>query len=386
MAIIILSLAVRVAGVIHEHSRAEAVDDHVAFAVTEEVGDMAVGVAKIRDSLCHTRTVILTDPRAFADGPRSVATGGVDRGGADNKTGEHDVSRVAEGGSMGRWIAAFRMLAVVSGACVAQKYVPPPPPLTVDPCMAVANPLLPKDPAAKEQPVCPPPTPITPAPAAGNTAADQFPFPGQATPATKPTAAQHFPYPGSAPAPALPANKAADQFPYPGETSKSPDAVPEGDTKRYVPDAPAPGQNGSANGESGSSSSSSSSSSGGSGSESSASPGSTDDAAGDAAHARSHGRRALPKVSAVSPEDRVSDDLEVAKFYRDRGNFQAAYLRAKDATKLMPEDAETHFALAQAAEKLKRKDEAVAEYALYLKLDPAGQNTSAAQRALSQLR
>ncbi len=82
----------------------------------------------------------------------------------------------------------------------------------------------------------------------------------------------------------------------------------------------------------------------------------------------------------------MSEDLDVAKFYSDRGNFQAAYLRAKDATKLMPDDAEAHFALAQAAEKLKRKDEAAIEYAVYLKLDPTGQKTVAAQRALSQLR
>lgn len=293
---------------------------------------------------------------------------------------------------MRSWVRQLVASTVFTGAAMAQKYVPPPPPLTVDPCRMVANPLLPKDPAAKEQPVCPPPAAVkaTVPAETGTTAADQFPFPGEAEPTAKPSVSEQFPYPGSAPTPAAtpapttPGSKAADQFPYPGETSKSPDAAPEGDTTRYVPEAPAPGEKAAPDSDNGSSSSSSSSanSSGVGGSGGDALPGSTDDTA----HARSHGRRALPKVSAVSPEDRESEDLDVAKFYSDRGNFQAAYLRAKDATKLMPEDAEAHFALAQAAEKLKRKDEAATEYAMYLKLDPAGQKTAVAQRALSQLR
>ncbi len=98
------------------------------------------------------------------------------------------------------------------------------------------------------------------------------------------------------------------------------------------------------------------------------------------------GRRPLPKVSALTPDERVTEDLDVAKFYTDRGNFQAAYLRAKDATKTLPDDAESHFALAQAAQKLQKKDEAATEYALYLKLDPVGDKRGVAQRALAQLK
>nr|WP_246302094.1 tetratricopeptide repeat protein [Granulicella arctica] len=51
----------------------------------------------------------------------------------------------------------------------------------------------------------------------------------------------------------------------------------------------------------------------------------------------------------------------------------------------MPNDAESHFRLAQAAEKLKKKDEAVAEYNAYLKLDPGGDWAQEAQRSLSEL-
>jgi Tfp pilus assembly protein PilF len=94
----------------------------------------------------------------------------------------------------------------------------------------------------------------------------------------------------------------------------------------------------------------------------------------------------LPKVSALSPDERVTEDLNVAKFYVGRGNYEAAYLRSKDATKVMPDDAESHFSLAQAAQKLKKNDEAIAEYTLYLKLDPGGDWAKAAERALTELR
>src|SRR5882757_1878208 len=80
-------------------------------------------------------------------------------------------------------------LLALTGVCAAQAYTPPPPPLTVDPCAAQANPKFPvaPDPKAKP-PVCPPPgskaaTPDAPAPSTGTpSAAEQFPFPGSATP------------------------------------------------------------------------------------------------------------------------------------------------------------------------------------------------------------
>ena len=235
---------------------------------------------------------------------------------------------------------------------------------------------VPVDPKSKPV-VCPSPA-TEAAPASGDSTAKQFPFPGDAPAANKP-AAEAFPFPGDAahkaaappkPDAAAGSSTTADQFPYPGETSKSPDAVPEGNTPRYVPDAPD---------SSSSSSSSSSSDTGGAGEPDKASD------AGDGT-ALPKGRRPLPKVSALSPDERVTEDLNVAKFYTDRGNFQAAYLRAKDATKTLPDDAESHFALAQAAQKLQKKDEAAAEYVLYLKLDPVGDKRAVAQRALAQLK
>ena len=85
-------------------------------------------------------------------------------------------------------------------------------------------------------------------------------------------------------------------------------------------------------------------------------------------------------------EDREAEDLTVAKFYRQTGNLQAAYLRSKDAVTMQPDDPEAHFALADAAQRLNKREEAAAEYNAYLKLDPEGDRVKSAQRALSALK
>jgi len=98
-------------------------------------------------------------------------------------------------------------------------------------------------------------------------------------------------------------------------------------------------------------------------------------------------RKRLPKVKNLqTPDERVDEDLRVAKFYFNRENFNAAYLRSKDAVKTEPDYAETHFSLAQAAQKMKKLDEAKAEYNVYLKLSPGGDNAKAAHKALEELK
>ncbi len=98
-------------------------------------------------------------------------------------------------------------------------------------------------------------------------------------------------------------------------------------------------------------------------------------------------RRRLPKVKDLqTPDERVDEDITVAKFYLNRGSYMAAYLRSKDAVKTEPNYAETHFSLAQAAEKMKKTDEAKAEYNAYLKLSPGGDNAKTAQKALEALK
>ena len=82
----------------------------------------------------------------------------------------------------------------------------------------------------------------------------------------------------------------------------------------------------------------------------------------------------------------MDEDLSVAKFYMGDGNLQGAYLRAKDAVKIQPDYSASHFALAQIAQKMKKKDEAIAEYQTYLKLDPDGEKAKAAKKALDELK
>jgi len=88
------------------------------------------------------------------------------------------------------------------------------------------------------------------------------------------------------------------------------------------------------------------------------------------------------------PEDldhRELEDLDVAHYYMTTGNFVAAYSRAQDAVKLYPDDENAHFALALAADKLKKNAEAAAEYKAYLKLAPDGDKAKQARKALEVL-
>ena len=96
-------------------------------------------------------------------------------------------------------------------------------------------------------------------------------------------------------------------------------------------------------------------------------------------------RRHLPKVDPRTDDDRVTEDLSVAKFYEDRGDLNAAYVRAKDAIKVMPKDAESHFVLGHIAQKLQKRDEAIAEFNAYLQLEPDGDKVKQARKALTQL-
>ena len=94
-------------------------------------------------------------------------------------------------------------------------------------------------------------------------------------------------------------------------------------------------------------------------------------------------RRALPKVEDL--DHRELEDLDVSKYFISTGNFKGAYMRAQDAIKLMPDDPDAHYALALAAERMKRNDEAIKEYKSYLAADPEGQHAKIAEKALAAL-
>src|ERR1700733_538534 len=189
-------------------------------------------------------------------------------------------------------------------------------------------------------------------------------------PAKKPSTAEQFPFPG---APATPATPPPDS---PGATTPSSAA-----TEHPFPTTPAPALPGD----------DSSSSSGSSNSDSSSSSGTDSDvpdtdmpkpgAEGSSVH------RKLPKVQRVQTDDeRVDEDLRVAKFYMRDDNLNGAYLRAQDAVKTQPDYSAAHYALAEIAQKMKKKDEAIAEFQTYLKLDPDGERAKEARKALDQLK
>ena len=94
-------------------------------------------------------------------------------------------------------------------------------------------------------------------------------------------------------------------------------------------------------------------------------------------------RRHLPKVEDL--DKREAEDLEISHYYATTGNFQGSYMRAQDAVKTIPDDPMAHFALAESARRLNKKDEAIAEYKIYLKLDPQGEKVKDAQRSLTEL-
>jgi hypothetical protein len=185
------------------------------------------------------------------------------------------------------------------------------------------------------------------------------------------------------PAPDAKKPSTAEQFPFPGAPSKSapppyspsPTATPKSAAEEHpFPTEPAPRLPGE----------DSSSSSSGSGS--AADPDVPDTDLPKPGEEGSSVHRKLPKVKRVQTDDeRVDEDLKVARFYMRDDNLPGAYLRAKDAVKVQPEYSETHFALAEVAQKMKKKEEAVAEYQQYLKLDPEGEKAKAAQRALDEL-
>ena len=87
-----------------------------------------------------------------------------------------------------------------------------------------------------------------------------------------------------------------------------------------------------------------------------------------------------------TPEEREAEDLDIAHYYTQTGDVKGAYLRSQDAVKTAPDDPDAHFALAEAALKMNKRDEAVAEYNACLKLDPTDKEAKAARKELARLK
>jgi Tfp pilus assembly protein PilF len=103
------------------------------------------------------------------------------------------------------------------------------------------------------------------------------------------------------------------------------------------------------------------------------------------------GRHILHRVNPIgtklqTDDEREAEDLDIAHYYTQTGNLQGAYLRSQDAVKTKPDDPDAHFALAEIALKLNKRDEAVAEYGACLKLDPIDKEAKAARKELARLK
>jgi len=249
------------------------------------------------------------------------------------------------------------------------------------PCVATA-----KDAAAQN---------CVPAKAPKKSAAEQNPFPGEDTPV--PTRPADWgpdravpPDPNAPPSAPSQAQKPGQPQPFPGEADAPAQAQKPGDPQRFPTEPAAAKDDGFS-----SSSSSRSSSSSGAGSPDGPPDGSADDAGPPLADKGSSGdktsrvpilrRKKLPKVTPETPESRAAEDLTVAEFYQNDGNYKGAYDRAKDAVQYQPDDPYGHFALAEAARKLGKFDEAKTEYEAVLKLDPIPKQMKESKRALAEM-
>lgn len=221
-------------------------------------------------------------------------------------------------------------------------------------------------------------------------AAKRFPFPGETPAETTPTA----PAAAGQAAPSAPVPQggvpAAKRFPYPGETETPSAATPTGA-------APVPGQpplsdagsSGSSSSGSSSASSSSSGSSDSSGGSGSAAPGKGSggdpDTDPDAAAAPRRNRHKLPPVARQSPSEREEEDVRVAGFYQNDGDYKGAYDRAKDAVSLDGDDPAAQLVLAESARHLGKLDEAEKAYRQCLQLDPVPKLRKKAEQALKDM-
>jgi hypothetical protein len=309
-----------------------------------------------------------------------------------------------------RLTLACGLLAGVPVMARTQTYTPPPPPLTTLPPCPLGKDGKPIKPTKKNNcdatiypsekvktgkksadEAVPAATPTDSTPAA-----KQFPFPGEEQPKPAGTpAAQAFPFPGSDSVEHKPGDadvqhdpaaekKAADTpagkaFPFPGGSTAD---MPTD------PDMPAPAK------QPGSEPASSSSSSSDSGSNpDSAAPADSSDAPGpkgqyddDESSAPKLNEKHKRTPPTQTDTARVDEDLSIAKYYGQTGNKMGAYLRAKDAVKIQPEYPEAHYILGEAARRLGKNDEALAEFTTYLKLSPDGERAKAAEKALDGLR
>ena len=86
-----------------------------------------------------------------------------------------------------------------------------------------------------------------------------------------------------------------------------------------------------------------------------------------------------------SPSEREEEDVKVAGYYQNDGNFKGAYDRAKEAVSLDVDDPAAQLALAESARRLGKLDEAEKAYRQCLELDPVPKLRKKAEGALKEM-
>jgi hypothetical protein len=88
----LVGLAVRLAGVVHEHRHAVSVNDDFALADAEQVGEGPSLVAQVAFIFGDALTLVFQQARAFRHRFQGKAAGGMDIGTADDQAGENGKS------------------------------------------------------------------------------------------------------------------------------------------------------------------------------------------------------------------------------------------------------------------------------------------------------
>lgn len=78
-------------------------------------------------------------------------------------------------------------------------------------------------------------------------------------------------------------------------------------------------------------------------------------------------------------------DTQVGRFYLQSGDYKGAYDRFAEAVRIDPGNADAVFGLADAAQRLNRRDEAIQNYRLYLAALPDGPHAKEVRKALKEM-
>ena len=95
---------------------------------------------------------------------------------------------------------------------------------------------------------------------------------------------------------------------------------------------------------------------------------------------------ATPQKPMSEDEQQAAKDIEVGYYYLREKNYRAAKSRLKEAVEIRTDSPEALIGLAQAQQKLGKRNDARQNYEAYLKLNPNGPDAEKVKNALAQLK